>query len=589
MNNDWNLGKNEYRYVYGAVVGGMFITILIRSGFLSCGMSNLGVNLNRKMMSTLFRKPMSYFDSNPLGAIINRITKELLDIDIVFNNLLNLFMANFSQFTSVVILISVFIPFMIPVFIVISFLIVNLWKTSTLVSADINRITQTSASPVTSNFAEMFNGAVIIRSYDKSPYLKYKFEGNLSKLMKSEIFEKYVENWVTYRVELLSVCVIFFTAFFIFGIKALPFEGLLNVASLSLALSWGTSTSDLISFMLFCFSEVMKGMSSVQRILEVAESKDIEADYRKPKAPEDWPSSGKINIHNLCMRYRPSLPLVLNKVSFSAAKAEKIGIVGRTGSGKSSLILSLMRIVEMADVEEHGGYISIDGVKIDQVGLMYARSALTLIPQDAFVMSGTVASNIDPYKKHSRAELIEVLRKTRLIDSLQKDVLDQEGGEESLQRNNTKSSKGKDEPLLTPGESVSDGKVLDLVIEAGGANLSQGQRQLVCIARALVRKPKVLLMDEATASIDTKTDEIIQELLRNEFRNTTIMTIAHRLNTIIQYDKILSLKDGTLVEFDSPTNLLKNEESFFYGLVSQQGPEFLEKMKKLANSTKSEM
>ena len=117
------------------------------------------------------------------------------------------------------------------------------------------------------------------------------------------------------------------------------------------------------------------------------------------------------------MRYRPSLPLVLNKVSFSAAKAEKIGIVGRTGSGKSSLILSLMRIVEMADVEEHGGYISIDGVKIDQVGLMYARSALTLIPQDAFVMSGTVASNIDPYKKHSRAELIEVLRKTRLKSS----------------------------------------------------------------------------------------------------------------------------------------------------------------------------
>jgi ATP-binding cassette subfamily C (CFTR/MRP) protein 2 len=441
-----------------------------------------------------------------------------------------------------------------------------------LVSSDVKRITQVAASPVTSNVAEMFSGMLAVKSFEKTEILRTKFEANLQKMVTSEMHERYIENWVSYRIEMASYLIPLCNTFLIFMIKAVPINSLNKVSNLSLALSWGATSGEFISFLLFCFAEVMKGMNSVERILEVAESKDLEPDHDEPKPAKDWPTTGAISLNKINMRYRANLPLVLDQVSLTVNDREKVGIVGRTGSGKSSLILTLMRIIDIDKTGNQESFIKIDGVETDKVGLHHARSAITLIPQEAFVLSGTIRSNIDPNNKHKTDEIIKVLRMTKLYDSLV----------ENFSRK-AKTEENKKETVAV----IKDEDLLDMVVESGGSNLSSGQKQLVCITRALIKKPRVLLMDEATASIDSKTDEIIQGLIKSEFRDSTILTIAHRLNTIIQYDKILSLKYGKVVEYGEPSDLLRDNTSYFRQLVVENGEEFYKQMLQLADEARS--
>ena len=316
-------------------------------------------------------------------------------------------------------------------------------------------------------------------------------------------------------------------------------------------------------------AEVSKSMSSVQRIEEWTQNKDFEKDWDSPKPPAGWPQAGQISGKGITIKYREGLPNVLSDLSFDVTGGTKVGIVGQTGSGKSSFILTLFRIMEIEEDPETKillGEILIDGVDISKIGLHELRRNLTIIPQDPILFAGTLSFNIDPMNISDQPLIASVLKKVKLWESL-----------EVIVRN----SLGENSSPPSSDKSIAN-FILNMAIEANGANLSQGQRQLVCIARALISKPKILLMDEATANIDEKTDSLIQEIIKTEFTGSTVITIAHRLNTIIQYDKILFLKLGKMVESGSPWELINDEGSRFRELVMENGQEFFDKMAGLA-------
>jgi ATP-binding cassette subfamily C (CFTR/MRP) protein 1 len=274
-------------------------------------------------------------------------------------------------------------------------------------------------------------------------------------------------------------------------------------------------------------------MNSVERILYYSENVEPEGpEFVPEKDPPEgtWPSKGEIEIKNASMRYRNG-PLVLKDISLKVKGGEKIGVVGRTGSGKSSLMIVLFRISE---IEKDGGQILIDGVDTAEIGTEALRLNLSIIPQDPVMFSNTVRYNLDPFGTKSDQELWDALIKVQL------------------------------------GQAVASlEKGLDEEVSEGGENFSQGQRQLLCIARSLLRNPSVLVMDEATASIDNETDALIQTMIRENFKDATILTIAHRLNTIMDSDRVLVLDDGRVAEFDSPEALLQKKDSIFKSMVEE--------------------
>jgi ATP-binding cassette subfamily C (CFTR/MRP) protein 1 len=276
----------------------------------------------------------------------------------------------------------------------------------------------------------------------------------------------------------------------------------------------------------------MVGVERIKEYQEIAEEAPLHIPEQDP--PKEWPQHGVVKFDNYQTRYRPGLDLVLKGISCDIMSGEKIGIVGRTGAGKSSLTLALFRIIESA---EGGGSIYIDGENIGLMGLSALRSRLTIIPQDPVLFSGTLRMNLDPFDNHTDDQIWTALEHAHLKAFV--------------------------------GNLPGDG--LTFEVNEGGENLSVGQRQLVCLARALLRKTKVLILDEATAAIDLETDDLIQATIRSEFFDCTVLTIAHRLNTILDSSRVLVLDAGKIAEFDSPHALLQNNQSLFYGMAKEAG------------------
>ena len=260
--------------------------------------------------------------------------------------------------------------------------------------------------------------------------------------------------------------------------------------------------------------------------------------------PENWPAKGKLEIVDLSMKYRDNLPLVLSKISFTVLPGQKIGICGRTGSGKSSMFVALFRIVE----PQPGSKIVLDGVDVSTLGLRDLRSKMAMIPQDPFMFAGTVRTNLDPFEEHTDEEVWSVIEKVGL-----KHTID------------------------------AAAKQLDMEVIDNGSNFSLGQRQLLCMGRALLRNSRVLMMDEATASVDMDSDALIQKTVREAFSECTTLTIAHRLNTIMDSDKILFLDSGKVSEYDDPQTLLRNPNGAFSRMVEKTGKTQEKNLKRIAS------
>lgn len=355
-------------------------------------------------------------------------------------------------------------------------------------------------------------------------------------------------RWLAFRLNVIG-------AFFAIVVGALIVSAKGIDASLAgFALSFALQYSSAINYTIRQYTSVELAMNAMERIVEYSQI-PIEG-QDGVDAPAAWPAEGHLQVQSLVAGYAPDLPPVLKGLSFSIARNQRVGVVGRTGAGKSSLTLALFRFLEARE-----GSIVIDGIDISKIKLQDLRSRLAIIPQDPVLFSGTVRSNLDAFDEHGDAELYDALERVHLIH-----------GTGNVSRGEFSSAAGTDEPSSL---AISDIKInifssLSSRISEGGLNLSQGQRQLLCLARAIVSRPKIMVLDEATSAVDMATDVLIQRSIREEFEDSTLIVIAHRLNTIADFDKILVMSDGKAVEYDTPRNLLAKRGAF-WEMVEQSG------------------
>lgn len=395
-------------------------------------------------------------------------------------------------------------------------------------SRQIKRIQSITRSPIYSHFSETLSGTSTIKAYN----LQRRFTNDcMSKvdtnLISSRVFLA-TSRWLSVRLEMLGNVIILFASLF-----AVLGRDTINPGTVGLTLNYASQITNILNMLIRQTSQIESNMVSVERIQEYQNSLEQEAPYSNPKTDtdNDWPNNGRIEFENYEARYRPGLSLVLKGITGTINSQEKIGIVGRTGAGKSSLSLALFRIIEGIE-----GNISIDGVDISHLGLGYLRSRLTIMPQDPVLFSGTLRDNLDPFSMKSDTQIWQALKLAHLYTFI---------------------------------SNHPEGLYFGLA--EGGSNLSVGQKQLVCLARALLRKTKILVLDEATAAIDLETDDMIQETIRKEFADCTVLTIAHRLKTILDSDRVMVLHDGKIIEFDNPKTLMEDRDSVFFDMARQAG------------------
>lgn len=397
------------------------------------------------------------------------------------------------------------------------------------------RLESVAKSPVFELFSAALSGVGTIRAFGKSETYINNMFARIDAHAQASWYMWLFNRWLTWRLGVIGAAFSVAMAAMIVSLKSIdaPLGGF--------ALGFTLQYTDSVVWMLRQYANVELGMNATERIIEYTEI-PIE-DEGGANAPASWPSEGRLEVQDLVVGYAPDLPPVLNGLTFDVERNQRIGVVGRTGAGKSSLTLALFRFLEA-----RRGTIHIDGLDISKIKLHDLRSRLAIIPQDPVLFSGTVRSNIDPFNDHSDQELRDALRRVHLIPSL-----DDYSIPDSLVPSNAN-------PFASLTSPISE----------GGLNLSQGQRQLLCLARAIVARPKIMVLDEATSAVDKMTDELIQRSIREEFEGSTLIVIAHRLSTIADFDRILVMGEGRVLEYGAPRDLLEKGE-VFKGMVEDSG------------------
>ncbi|KAI4517938.1 P-loop containing nucleoside triphosphate hydrolase protein [Schizophyllum commune Loenen D] len=497
-------------------------------------------NLHHASINNIFYAKMSFFDTTPLGRILGVFGK---DIDIVDDQLpLALAM---SSLLGAIVIVSVVQPYFLPAAFVIFCgyqYFAAFYRASAL---EMKRLDAMLRSMLYAHFSESLTGLPTIRSFGQVDRFIEENKFYIDLEDRALLLTTTNQRWLAIRLDALGAILVFFIAILaVVGVRGI------NPAQIGLILTYGSMLTQLSSMFTRQSAELENYMNSVERVC--AYSRDGALDKEPPhvksdvKPPEHWPHSGAIELKDLKMAYRPGLPNVLHGLNASIRGGEKIGIVGRTGSGKTSLSLCLLRIVE------YTGSVIVDGIDISTLGLRDLRSRMAIIPQDPILFSGTVRTALDPFNQFDDARLWDALRRSHLVRP-----------EDATPDSATLQEK-------EDGEHHNENRItLDTFIEPNGANLSVGQRSLLSLARALVKDSRVVIMDEATASVDFVTDAKIQKTIQTQFADRTLLCIAHRLRTIISYDRILVMDSGNIKEFDTPINLFNNPDSLFRSLCQE--------------------
>ncbi|VDB90127.1 unnamed protein product [Peniophora sp. CBMAI 1063] len=517
--------------------------------------------LHNAAMQRAIHAPLSWFESTPLGRILNRFSKDIDTMDNGLVDALRTFFTGLMGIVGSVVIISISLPwFLIAVaVIVVLYVFVTIFYRAS--AREVKRLEAVLRSSVYAHFSESISGIGTIRAYGE----ENRFCAENSKRMDVENRAYWMtvtnQRWLALWLDCMGVVLTTVVVFLIIGTRFT-----ISPARTGLVLSYVVSLQATLAYLITLLSEVENNMNSVERVVHYARNIEQEPAHelpeRTPAAP--WPSVGALEIKDIVFKYRPELPAVLKGISLSVHPGEKIGFVGRTGAGKTSLLTTLFRLVELTS-----GSITIDGVDISTLGLSDLRKNIAIIPQESTLFQGTLRTNLDPFDNHDDARLWDALRRSYLVDSVltttednakKETVLDAEKGDES-QAEDAKVAGS----VKTPARFT-----LDSTIDDEGANISIGQRSLVSLARALVKESKVLVLDEATASVDYETDRKIQETIAREFNDRTILCIAHRLRTIIAYDRICVLEQGEIAELDTPANLFA-VGGIFRGMCDRSG------------------
>eukprot|EP01116_Phalansterium_solitarium_P010898 TRINITY_DN263_c0_g2_i2.p1 TRINITY_DN263_c0_g2~~TRINITY_DN263_c0_g2_i2.p1 ORF type:complete len:1470 (+),score=645.31 TRINITY_DN263_c0_g2_i2:96-4505(+) len=503
------------------------VTVLIRSVLIAIAGINSARTLHDSMLSTIVHSPMSFFDTTPLGRILNRLTKDVYTVDNELPRTLGMMMQMAFMTMSVLLVIGIITPFTFTFMLPLAALYRYIQKYYLQSSRELKRLEGISKSPVYAQFGETLNGVSVIRAFGRQSEFVYTNNQKLDLNLSAFYVMQTANRWLGLRLEFLGTVVVSVAGCFLVTQAAN-----INPGFAGLALAYAQQLTGILNWLVRQYTDTETQMVSVERVLQYAELPTEGATViEDSRPPANWPSEAKIQFRNVKLRYREGLELVLRGISFDVKPKEKIGVVGRTGAGKSSLMLALFRLVELAE-----GTITIDGVDISKMGLHDLRGALSIIMQDPTLFTGTVRSNLDPFGEHSDHQIWEALANVHLKDAIE--ALDQK---------------------------------LDSPVAEFGENFSVGQQQLLCLGRAILKKAKILVMDEATAAVDFETDALIQKTIREQFASTTVLTIAHRLNTIMDYDRILVLDRGLVGELDAPQTLLKDPNSMFSKLVNKSG------------------
>ena len=496
-------------------------TRLITSGSLKCS-----TNLHYRMISSLIKAPINLFhDTVPKGRIFNKLSKDLTTVDtytMFWFMTLTAYGSSFFGAITVCCLYQYQALFSLPIFIILSFIISRFYMNC---SVELNRLEGISNSPILNLINETISGKTTIRAFNYQLLYIKNFQKIIDENYKIRFFMIGITQWYLLSLNILQYL---FLCFLI--LISLKYKDKFSSKIIGLLLTYSlVMQQDMIEF-LNSTSNFENTMTNMERCLSykriISEKPQV---LKCDRGLNNWPSKGEIIFENLCAKYRNDTEMVLKNISLSIKAGEHIGLVGRTGCGKSTLALCLFRLIEPVS-----GKIYIDDVDITSIGLKKLRENLTIISQESTILDGTLRYNFDPKGEHTDKEIYKVLKKIGFDEFVKK------------------------QPLH-----------LSHVISENGSNLSIGEKQLICITRAILRKSKVVILDEATASIDFKHEEIIQKAIDQLLKNSTLISIAHRIKTVLNSDKILVLEKGEVKEYDKPDVLLKDKKSYFSELYTK--------------------
>ncbi|KAJ8951068.1 hypothetical protein NQ318_003766, partial [Aromia moschata] len=568
VNNDiYTLLKTEVAmYFYGALIICAIVITLARSLLFFNVAMRASKNLHSKMFHALLQAPMRFFDTNPSGRVLNRFSKDMGAIDEILPRVMwdaiqtilrsRTGMAYYCEYAGpgalwgrvnaimlimagILINVGVSNPYIIIAMVILGavFIKIRAWYIKT--AKAIKHLEGITKSPVFSHVSSSLNGIVTIRASKAEDVLINEFDEHQD--VHTSAWYLTITCMVSFGLWLDTICVIFvFCVTFSFIILHLCKFSTVNGSLVGLALSQSLILTGMLQHGMRQTAEVINQLTSVERVLQYT-TIETEGPFETPseKMPKlPWPSKGLIEFRNLCLKYVKEDPPVLKNLNFVIQPGEKIGIVGRTGAGKSSLISALFRLAPLE------GNIFIDGVDTQQLGLNYLRKNISIIPQEPVLFSATLRYNLDPFDEFEDSKLWEALEEVELKDAVSN---------------------------------------LNFLVSEGGSNFSLGQRQLVCLARAILRNNKILIMDEATANVDPRTDSFIQATIRRKFKDCTVLTIAHRLNTIMDSDKVMVMSSGCMLEYDHPHRLLQFPEGHFHKMLLQTGPMMSMQLKDIAH------
>ncbi|KAM9584296.1 multidrug resistance-associated protein 1 [Trichechus inunguis] len=512
--------------VYGALGISQGIFVFGYSMTVSIGGILASRRLHLDLLHNVLRAPMSFFERTPSGNLVNRFSKELDTVDSMIPQVIKMFMGSLFNVIGACVVILLATPIAAIVILPLGLIYFFVQRFYVASSRQLKRLESVSRSPVYSHFSETLLGVSVIRAFEEQERFIRQSDLKVDENQKAYYPSIVANRWLAVRLECVGNCIVLFAALF-----AVISRHSLSAGLVGLSVSYSLQVTTYLNWLVRMSSEMETNIVAVERLKEYSETeKEAPWQMEEMAPPSSWPQVGRVEFRDYSLRYREDLDLVLKHINVTIEGGEKVGIVGRTGAGKSSLTLGLFRITESA-----GGQIIIDGVDIAQIGLHSLRFRITIIPQDPVLFSGPLRMNLDPFNQYSDEEVwtsLELAHLKSFVSALP-DKLNHECSE-------------------------------------GGENLSVGQRQLVCLARALLRKTKILVLDEATAAVDLETDDLIQSTIRTQFDDCTVLTIAHRLNTIMDCTRVIVLDRGEIREYGPPSDLLQ-QRGLFYSMAKDAG------------------
>lgn len=537
----WLVGTVRYFTVYFASIRGSHV-------------------LFQKLTNTVLRAPLRFLDTTPVGRLSNRFTADFNQIDSRLGGDLGFLLHCTISVLSVVIAGAFVSPLMLLFAVVLLFLSSLFARRFLMGAREVKRLESNAKSPIFEQFGSVLTGIATIRAFGRADaYIERMYERintHCSCFWHIYLFSR----WMSFRANLVGALFTFAVAALIVSLKNID-------ASLAgFVLAFSLDMADSVIWMLRQYTNVELNFNAVERVIQYSNIETEDQSGESP--PAAWPTSGEIEVDDLTVGYAPDLPPVLKNLTFSVKPNERVGVVGRTGAGKSSLTLALFRFLEAS-----AGKIMIDGIDTSKIKLHDLRSRLAIIPQDPVLFSGTVRSNLDPFEQHTDTELRDALTRVHLLDPSMASA-QPSGSATPVPRATTDS----EHTLIGTGASTPTNKNtaigLNTRISESGLNLSQGQRQLLCLARAIVSRPRILVLDEATSSVDMETDKLIQQSIREEFGGRcTLIVIAHRLSTIVDFDRVLVLGGGEVLEYGTAKELYEGhvKEGGFKEMVERSG------------------